>query len=167
MHMHSSPLSLAARLHWCHTICSCYINNGWTFTLHWPNPSLATSDFSVWSHLFYRVTFLVIFGKLLLGNHSSSDFSCFYWYLPEKMEISISDIASKHVIIVNHVLYITLISFKSLCNIYTFILSNTYDFKFLIFLLAHFNLKHLSTYSIKEFPFYISPFSCYKGKEPL
>ena len=30
-HVHSSPLSLAARLHRCCTNCSCYINNGWTF----------------------------------------------------------------------------------------------------------------------------------------
>ena len=32
MHAHSSPLSLAARLHWCRANCSCYINNGWTFS---------------------------------------------------------------------------------------------------------------------------------------
>ena len=31
-HVHSSPLSLAARLHWCHSNCSHYINNGWTFS---------------------------------------------------------------------------------------------------------------------------------------
>ena len=31
-HAHSSPLSLAARLHRCHTDCSHYINNGWTFS---------------------------------------------------------------------------------------------------------------------------------------
>ena len=30
MHVHSSPLSLAARLHQCCTNCSCYVNNGWT-----------------------------------------------------------------------------------------------------------------------------------------
>ena len=30
-HAHSSPLSLAARLYWCHTNHSHYINNGWTF----------------------------------------------------------------------------------------------------------------------------------------
>ena len=30
-HAHSSPLSLAARLHWCHTNHFLYINNGWTF----------------------------------------------------------------------------------------------------------------------------------------
>ena len=30
MHSHSSPLSLAARLHQCCANCSCYINNGWT-----------------------------------------------------------------------------------------------------------------------------------------
>ena len=32
MHAHSSPLSLAARLHRCHANYSCYINNGWTFS---------------------------------------------------------------------------------------------------------------------------------------
>ena len=33
MHVHSSPLSLASRLHWCwcRTNCSRYVNNGWTF----------------------------------------------------------------------------------------------------------------------------------------
>ena len=31
-HAHSSPLSLAARFHRCHTNCSRYINNGWTFS---------------------------------------------------------------------------------------------------------------------------------------
>ena len=31
-HVHSSPLSLAARLHWCHTNHSHYINNGWSFS---------------------------------------------------------------------------------------------------------------------------------------
>ena len=30
-HAHSSPLSLAARLHRCHSNCSHHINNGWTF----------------------------------------------------------------------------------------------------------------------------------------
>ena len=32
MYVHSSPLSLAARLHPCHTNQSCYINNGWAFS---------------------------------------------------------------------------------------------------------------------------------------
>ena len=32
MHVHSSPLSLSARLHQCHTNCSHYINNGWSFS---------------------------------------------------------------------------------------------------------------------------------------
>ena len=31
-HAHSSPLSLAARLHRCHANCSHYINNGWAFS---------------------------------------------------------------------------------------------------------------------------------------
>ena len=30
-HVHSSPLSLAAMIHWCHANCSHYINNSWTF----------------------------------------------------------------------------------------------------------------------------------------
>ena len=30
-HAHPSPLSLAARLHWCHTNHSHYIDNGWIF----------------------------------------------------------------------------------------------------------------------------------------
>ena len=32
-HAHSSPSSLADRLHWCDTYCS-YINNGWTLSRH-------------------------------------------------------------------------------------------------------------------------------------
>ena len=32
-HAHSSPLSLAARLHQCCTNHSCYINNGWIFPI--------------------------------------------------------------------------------------------------------------------------------------
>ena len=32
MHVHSSPLSLAARLHRCHANCSHHVNNGWTFS---------------------------------------------------------------------------------------------------------------------------------------
>ena len=31
-HTHSSPFSLAARLHWCRVNHSRYINNGWTFS---------------------------------------------------------------------------------------------------------------------------------------
>ena len=34
MHVHSSPLPLAARLHQCHACHSCYINNDWTFSGH-------------------------------------------------------------------------------------------------------------------------------------
>ena len=33
MHVHSSPLALAARLHRCPGNGSCYINNGWTFSV--------------------------------------------------------------------------------------------------------------------------------------
>ena len=31
-HVHSSPLSLTARLNQCHANCSCYINNGWIYS---------------------------------------------------------------------------------------------------------------------------------------
>ena len=31
-HAHSSPVSLAARLHRCHATCSHYSNSGWTFS---------------------------------------------------------------------------------------------------------------------------------------
>ena len=31
-HVHSSPLSLTARLYWHHANCSHYISNGWTFS---------------------------------------------------------------------------------------------------------------------------------------
>ena len=43
MQMHSSPLSLAARLHGCHANDSHYVNNGWTFsgqTLYIPSRML-------------------------------------------------------------------------------------------------------------------------------
>ena len=38
-HLHTSPFSLAPRLHQCHTNCSLYFNNGWTFS----RPTLYTS----------------------------------------------------------------------------------------------------------------------------
>ena len=44
MHVHSSPLSLAAKLHWCCANHSCYINNGWTF-------SRQTSSYIYWAAL--------------------------------------------------------------------------------------------------------------------
>ena len=52
MHVHSSPFSLAARLHQCHhTGCSHYINKGWTFSgqtsMH------CTTCFSFWSRAAY------------------------------------------------------------------------------------------------------------------
>ena len=43
MHAHSSPLFLAARLHWCHTNHTRSIKNGWTFstqTLYFPLQAL-------------------------------------------------------------------------------------------------------------------------------
>ena len=47
-HVHSSPLSLAARLHWCHVNhSSWYVNNDWTFsgqTLYVTFPIWVTDD---------------------------------------------------------------------------------------------------------------------------
>ena len=43
-HTHSSPLSLAARLHRCCTNHSCYINNGWTFSGQTSNNGILCSN---------------------------------------------------------------------------------------------------------------------------
>ena len=44
MHGHSSPLSLAARLHQCHANCSRHINNGWTFSGQTPYYSVLKKE---------------------------------------------------------------------------------------------------------------------------
>ena len=50
-HAHSSPLSLAARLHRCHANCSCYIKNGWNF----PRPMSYSYIYNLlWCYLFLR-----------------------------------------------------------------------------------------------------------------
>ena len=56
-HAHSSPL-LAARLHRCCSNCSCYVNNGWTFS---------------------RQIFLFIYSslQLLYSSLTSGSFLCF------------------------------------------------------------------------------------------
>ena len=46
-HVHSSPLSLAARLHQCHANHSHYINNGWTFS----RQTLYFASFVFWNTL--------------------------------------------------------------------------------------------------------------------
>ena len=56
MHAHSSPLSLAARLHWCHASCSCHINNGWTFSRQTLYVSCtAFGSYAYW-YIGYRMT---------------------------------------------------------------------------------------------------------------
>lgn len=84
------------------------------------------------------------------------------------MESSILNITSKRVIIVTYVLYLTLISFKSLFGTFIhffevllMILNSYYSFSLVLFK-ASFNL-----YSIKDFSFYNSLFSCYEGKEAV
>ena len=37
---HSRPLSLDARLHWCHSNCSHYANNGWTLSTERDTPAI-------------------------------------------------------------------------------------------------------------------------------
>ena len=52
-YMHSSPLSLDARLHGCRTNCSFYINNGWTFS---GQPSYILSYTVGWEQKFFVYT---------------------------------------------------------------------------------------------------------------
>ena len=63
-HVHSSPLSLAAWLHWCCTNHSHYINNGWTF-------SRQTSYF--YSLLFSMDIFLGFWIKIWLWKTALKD----------------------------------------------------------------------------------------------
>ena len=51
MHTHFSSLSLAARLRWCCTNCSCYINNGWTFS--------GQTSYSVYRSFTYLIKFIL------------------------------------------------------------------------------------------------------------
>ena len=53
-HAHSSPLSLAARLHCCQANCSYYVNNGWTFFLDktwvykdWPHKNQISTNVKI------------------------------------------------------------------------------------------------------------------------
>ena len=48
-HAHSSPLSLAASLHECCANCSCYINNGWTFSGQTLYLDLLTHRYLTWN----------------------------------------------------------------------------------------------------------------------
>ena len=65
-HAHFSPLSLAARLHWCHTNHSHYINNGWPFLgqtsyVHlskWEENEVQLAKctcFAIWSSLLFQI----------------------------------------------------------------------------------------------------------------
>ena len=50
-HVHSSPLFLAARLHWCHTNSSRYINNAWTFSGQTSYTNILQAAFRVFEDL--------------------------------------------------------------------------------------------------------------------
>ena len=56
-HVHSSPLSLAARLHQSRTNCSHYINNGWTLYTYALYPCILESQY-IWIK---RITFVSVF----------------------------------------------------------------------------------------------------------
>ena len=76
-HAYSSPLSLAARLHWCLPNHSCFINNGWTFSwktlyfIHKPRwrstSTLGRSTFSKFPLMspFPRLPFFFFFKEIL------------------------------------------------------------------------------------------------------
>ena len=66
-HAHSNPLSLAARLHKCHTSHSCHINNGWifsgqmsvyTYLIYIPNPQTHTCIQSVRLNYLFKYIFI-------------------------------------------------------------------------------------------------------------
>ena len=71
-HVHSSPLSLAARLQQCHTKRSHYINNGWTF-------SRQTS---------YIVSF--VFQKYLISIYVSSIKLNIWYRMESKLDMGLS-----------------------------------------------------------------------------
>ena len=51
-HVHSSPLSLSARLHGCHANCSHCVNNDWTFSKHLVYVSVCIHFLSLYIILF-------------------------------------------------------------------------------------------------------------------
>ena len=65
MHAHSSPLSLAARLHQCRVNWSCDINNGWTF-----------SGQILYVHIYYIMKLYYILHNLYSLNFSVNIISC-------------------------------------------------------------------------------------------
>ena len=67
-HAHSSPLSLAARLHWYCTTRSHYINNGCTFS--WQ--TLYTQHFLVYTHILLKHTQIIFHDRSHVGPQNKS-----------------------------------------------------------------------------------------------
>ena len=54
-HAHSRPLSLAARFHRCYANHSCYINNGWTFSIQITHTHTHTHYIYIYVHKWYYI----------------------------------------------------------------------------------------------------------------
>ena len=61
-HVHSSPFSLAARLHQCHANCCHYINSGWTFS---GQTSCINLFLSIHTHTMQILSFLFLCRTLI------------------------------------------------------------------------------------------------------
>ena len=61
-HVHSSPLSLAARLHGCCANHSHYINNGWTFVDRPRMSNIVLSLTPIWNVLLFQILHVVLVG---------------------------------------------------------------------------------------------------------
>ena len=84
-HEHSTPLSVAARLHRCGTDCSRYINNGWAFSRQTSWYYLVFTSLFFLSFFFRKSLFLIDFlGEL--GREGAtwiycSTYLCIHWLL--------------------------------------------------------------------------------------
>ena len=73
-HAHSSPLSLASRLHQCHANCSHYINNSWATFVHIHTHAYMNTH--IYTHIYTHSTFtLVFFGWSQLFFVHQNDFN--------------------------------------------------------------------------------------------
>ena len=80
------PVSLAARLHWCHTNHSHYINNGWTISRQTPYISVFTSTYFIYllMYLYSHIYLLIIQTLLSIWNISyiyTYIYMCIYIYI--------------------------------------------------------------------------------------
>ena len=77
MHVHSSPLSLDARLCQCHSNHSCYINNGWTFSGQTHTPIIVQT-----CHLLLIFFSANIYDVLFVSTNSHGRMLSSSWIMP-------------------------------------------------------------------------------------